>query len=50
MNIVTRHDGSSNIAATPGAIPRPAAALFAMHSAVRSIPRMPVRLPGRRTT
>ena len=49
-NIVTRHEGSSNIAATPGAIPSSAAALFAMHSAVRSIPSSSVRLPGRRTT
>jgi hypothetical protein len=50
MNSVTRQDGSSNMAATPGAMPIPAAALFAMHSAVRSIPRTFVRLPGRRTT
>ena len=49
-NSVTRHEGSSSIAATPGAMPRSAAALFAMHSAMRSIPRISVRFPGSRTT
>jgi hypothetical protein len=50
MNMVTRQEGFSNIAATPGAMPSFDAALFAMHSAVRSIPRISVRLPGSLTT
>ena len=44
------HGGSSSIAATGGAIPSSAAALFASRSAPRSISSRLVSLPGTRIT